>query len=217
MDKKEIIQKTIDFVKDTLVEAEGGHDWFHIERVYKLSKKIAETEEVDMFVVELGALLHDIADFKFHNGDEKASSRKSREFLSSLNVNEDVIIHVEKIADNISFKGEKHVQDFRSLELDVVQDADRLDGIGAMGIARNFNYGGYNNDGIYDPEVKPKINMNRKEYVKNRPTTINHFYEKSLLLKDLMNTKKGRSLAEHRHKFMEQYLDEFFKEWNGEL
>lgn len=217
MDQETIIQKTADFVKEVLSDAEGGHDWWHIYRVWKLSKHIAKTENVDMFIVELGALLHDIADSKFHNGDEEIGPRKAREFLSSLNIDEKVIIHVENIIANISFKGGKHTQKFKSPELDVVQDADRLDAMGAIGIARAFNYGGYKGREIYNPEIKPNLNMTKEEYKNSNAPTLNHFYEKLLLLKDRMNTKTGKSMAEHRHKFMELFLDEFYKEWNGEL
>ena len=217
MNKETVIQKTIDFVKEVLSEAEGGHDWWHIYRVWKLSKHIAQTENVDMFIVELGALLHDIADSKFHDGDEEIGPRKAREFLSSLNVEEDIIVHVENIISNISFKGGNHTQKFKSLELDVIQDADRLDAVGAIGIARTFNYGGHKNREIYNPEIKPNLNMSKEEYKNSNAPTLNHFYEKLLLLKDRMNTNTGKSMAEHRHRFMEQFLDEFYKEWNGEL
>ena len=217
MNKETVIQKTIDFVKEVLSEAEGGHDWWHIYRVWKLSKHIAQTENVDMFIVELGALLHDIADSKFHDGDEEIGPRKAREFLSSLNVEENIIIHVENIISNISFKGGNHTQKFKSLELDVIQDADRLDAVGAIGIARTFNYGGHKNREIYNPEIKPNLNMSKEEYKNSNAPTLDHFYEKLLLLKDRMNTNTGKSMAEHRHKFMEQFLDEFYKEWNGEI
>ena len=217
MNQETIIQKTIDFVKEVLSDAEGGHDWWHIYRVWKLSKYIAQTENVNLFVVELGALLHDIADSKFHNGDEEIGPRKAREFLSSLNVEEDVINHVENIIVNISFKGGKHTQKFKSPELDVVQDADRLDAMGAIGVARTFNYGGHKGREIYNPKIKPNLNMTKEEYKNSNAPTLNHFYEKLLLLKDRMNTNTGKSMAEHRHNFMEQFLDEFYKEWNGEL
>ncbi len=212
-----VIQKTIDFVKEVLSNAEGGHDWWHINRVWKLSKHIAQTENVDNFVVELGALLHDIADSKFRDGDEKIGPRKAREFLSSLNIEEDAITHIENIISNISFKGGKHTQKFKSSELDVVQDADRLDAMGAIGVARTFNYGGHKGREIYNPEIKPNLNMTKEEYKNSSAPTLNHFYEKLLLLKDRMNTNTGKSMAEHRHKYMEQFLDEFYKEWNGEL
>ncbi|HKL17303.1 MAG TPA: HD domain-containing protein [Patescibacteria group bacterium] len=217
MDQETIIQKTIDFVKEVLSDAEGGHDWWHISRVWKLSNHIAQTEDVDNFVVELGALLHDIADSKFHDGDEEIGPRKAREFLGSLNVEEDVIIHVENIISNISFKGGKHTQKFKSPELDVIQDADRLDAMGAIGVARTFNYGGHKGREIYNPEIKPNLNMSKEEYKNSNAPTLNHFYEKLLLLKDRMNTNTGKSMAEHRHKYMEQFLDEFYKEWDGEL
>jgi len=217
MNQEIVIQKTIDFVKEALSDAEGGHDWWHIYRVWKLSKHIAQTENVDNFVIELGALLHDIADSKFHNGDEEIGPRKAREFLSSLHIQEEVIIHVENIISNISFKGGKHTQKFKSPELDVVQDADRLDAMGAIGITRTFNYGGHKGREIYNPEIKPNLNMTKEEYKNSNAPTLNHFYEKLLLLKDRMNTNTGKSMAEHRHKYMEQFLDEFYKEWDGEL
>ena len=217
MNQETVIQHTIEFVKQMLSDAEGGHDWWHIYRVWKLSKQIAQTEKVDVFIVELGALLHDIADSKFNDGDEEIGPRKAREFLSSLHVQEDVINHVENIISNISFKGGRHTQNFKSPELDVIQDADRLDAIGAIGIARTFNYGGHKNREIYNPEIEPNLSMTKKEYKNSDAPTINHFYEKLLLLKERMNTDTGKSMAEHRHKFMEQFLDEFYKEWDGAL
>lgn len=215
MNKKHIIEKTKLFVKMTLSDAEGGHDWWHIYRVWKLSKHIAQTEKVDKFVVELGALLHDIADFKFHNGNEEIGPQKARDFLSSLDVRDDIIVHVEKIILNISFKGRRHIQKFKSPELDVIQDADRLDAIGAIGIARAFNYGGYKKIEMYNPDKKPDLDMNKEQYKNNQSPTINHFYEKLLLLKDGMNTITGKSMAKHRHKYMKQFLNEFYKEWDG--
>lgn len=217
INQETVIQKTVDFVKNVLSDAEGGHDWWHIFRVWNLSKHIAQTENVDFFVVELWALLHDIADSKFYDGDEEIGPRKARDFLSSLNVQEDIISHVENIILNISFKGGNYTQKFKSPELDVIQDADRLDAMGAIGIARTFNYGGYKNREIYNPEIKPNLNMTKEEYKKSTAPTINHFYEKLLLLKDRMNTNTGKAMAEHRHKYMEEFLTEFYKEWDGEL
>ena len=216
MNKKQIIDNTIVFVKETLINAEGGHDWFHIERVYKNSLLIAQSEEVDVFVVSLGALLHDIADSKFHNGDETVGPKVAGEFLQSQQVAADVIEHVVQIINNISFKGGKVARTFSSKELDVVQDADRLDAIGAIGIARTFNYGGFKNRAIYNPDIAPDLHMTKEEYKKSTAPTINHFYEKLLLLKDKMNTETGKQLAEQRHKYMELYLEQFYKEWNGE-
>lgn len=212
-----VIQKTIDFVKKVLSDAEGGHDWWHIYRVWKLSKHIAKTENVNNFIVELGALLHDIADSKFYNGDEEIGPCKAKKFLNSLGVQKDLIIHVENIISNISFKGKNHIQKFKSLELDIIQDADRLDAIGAIGIARTFNFGGYKGKEIYNPEIKPNLNMTKEEYKNNNSPTLNHFYEKLLLLKDRMNTNTGKYIAKHRHEFMKQFLAEFYKEWDGEL
>ncbi len=210
-----VIQKTIDFVKDELKNAEGGHDWFHIERVYKNALLISESENVDKTIVTLGALLHDIADSKFHGGDETVGPKKAREFLSSENISEEIIEHVIKIIENISFKGGNLAQKFHSKELDVVQDADRLDALGAIGIARTFNYGGFKNRKLYDPEIQPNLNMTPSEYKASDAPTINHFYEKLLLLKDKMNTETGRKIAEERHEFMETFLQQFYAEWNG--
>lgn len=212
-----IIQKTIDFVKETLANAEGGHDWWHIYRVWNLARQIAKTENADGFIVELGALLHDIADSKFYDGDEEIGPAKAREFLNVINVEETTIRHIENIITNISFKGGKHSQQFKSTELDIVQDADRLDALGAIGIARTFNYGGFKNREIYNPDVKPNLNMTKEEYKNSTAPSLNHFYEKLLLLKNRMNTKTGRAMAEHRHKYMEGFLKEFYSEWSGEV
>lgn len=217
MDKKKIIQDTIAFVKSTLYQAEGGHDFFHVERVYKNALKIAENEQADTFIVAIGALLHDIADSKFHNGDETIGPKKAREFLTSCSVTETSIVAVENIIKHISFKGGNFAQTFTSIELQIIQDADRLDAIGAIGIARCFNYGGYKNRKIYDPAIAPNLSMTKEEYKKAAAPTINHFYEKLLLLKDKMNTKTGRILAAERHDFMEDFLVQFYKEWNSEF
>lgn len=216
MSQQIIINKTIEYVKQSLADAEGGHDWWHIYRVWITARQLAGSEKADGFVVELGALLHDIADSKFHNGDEEIGPRKAREFLTSLAVDEEIIVHVENIITNISFKGGKEAQKFKSAELDVVQDADRMDAIGAIGIARTFNYGGHKNREIYNPEVPPNLNMTKEEYKNSTAPTINHFYEKLLLLKDRMNTKAGKAMAERRHAFMHEYLNEFYREWEGE-
>lgn len=216
-EQEAVIRRTIDFVKATLADAEGGHDWWHIRRVWKVARHIAESEEVDPFIVELGALLHDIADAKFYDGDESVGPKVARAFLEEQDVEESVIRHVENIIQHISFKGGNHAVEFYSNELAVVQDADRLDALGAIGIARTFNYGGFKNRAIYDPNIPPKLNMTKEEYKKSTAPTINHFYEKLLLLKDRMNTVTGRKMAERRHQFMEQFLEEFYKEWEGEL
>jgi uncharacterized protein len=212
-----LIQATIQFVKETLANAEGGHDWFHIERVWKISKTIAAGEKVNMLIVELAALLHDIADSKFHEGDETIGPKKAAEFLHSQQVDPIIIQEVIQIIANISFKGGHTDKLYHSAELNVVQDADRIDAIGAIGIARAFNYGGFKNRGLYDPAIPPIKNMDKETYKKSQAPTINHFYEKLLLLKDLMNTEKGKKLAIQRHHFMEQYLEQFYNEWNGKL
>ncbi|WDF59713.1 HD domain-containing protein [Flavobacterium sp. KACC 22758] len=215
MNNSELIIKTIAFVKEKLNDAEGGHDWFHIERVYKNALLIANDTNCDLTIVELGALLHDIADSKFHNGDETIGPKTARLFLESENVSEDIIQDVVNIIENISYKGGNFEKKFSSVELDVVQDADRLDAIGAIGIARAFNYGGFKNRTLYNPEIAPVTNMTKEEYKKNNAPTINHFYEKLLLLKDKMNTEKGKQIAEERHHFMELFLAQFYAEWEG--
>ena len=212
---EDIISKTITFVKERLLNAEGGHDWFHTHRVFKNAQHIAKTENVDALVIALGALLHDIADSKFYDGDETVGPKIAREFLFKHNVDSVIIEHVVKIIENISFKGGNEKQKFSSLELDVIQDADRLDAIGAIGIARCFNYGGFKNRQLYNPPIKPNMKMTKEEYKTSTSPTINHFYEKLLLLKDKLNTKTGREIAVERHKFMEHYLEQFYAEWDG--
>ncbi len=213
---QEIILQTIAFVKASLANAEGGHDWWHIYRVWKSALHIAKYEKVDFFIVELGALLHDIADSKFHGGDEEIGAQKAKAFLKSLQVENEVIEHVENIISNISFKGGKNPQKFKSPELDVIQDADRIDALGAIGIARTFNYGGHKGREIHNPDIKPNLKLTKEEYKNSEAPTLNHFYEKLLLLKGRMNTTKGKEMAEVRHSYMLSYLDQFYKEWDGE-
>ena len=212
----DLISKTISFVKAKLANAEGGHDWFHIERVYRNAVLISKNEVCNTVVVQLGALLHDIADSKFYNGDETIGPKIAREFLESQEVDEPIITHVINIIENISFKGGNFEKVFSSKELDIVQDADRLDAIGAIGIARMFNYGGFKNRTIYDPKIAPKNKMTKEEYKKNDSPTINHFYEKLFLLKDKMNTETGKEIAKERHRYMEGFLSQFYAEWEGE-
>jgi uncharacterized protein len=212
-----IIEHTKTFVQQKLQGAEGGHDWFHIQRVYNNALLIAKGEECDLFAVQLGALLHDIADSKFHNGDETVGPKLAGEFLESQNVPEAVIMQVVKIIENISFKGGNFEKHFHSPELAIVQDADRLDAIGAIGIARAFNYGGFKNRSMHDPAIAPNLHMTKEEYKATTAPTINHFYEKLLLLKDKMNTTTGKEIAQKRHKYMEGFLAQFYAEWDGEL
>ena len=211
-----IIDSTILFVKQQLEKAEGGHDWFHIERVYKNALLIANGEDCDLTVVKLAALLHDIADSKFHLGDETVGPKVARAFLEKEQIEESVISHVIAIIENISFKGGNFENPFRSKELAIVQDADRLDAIGAIGIARTFNYGGYKNRPLYNPAITPNLHMSKEEYKQSDSPTLNHFYEKLLLLKDKMNTPTGKKIAESRHRFMEHFLSQFYAEWDGE-
>ncbi len=212
---QKIIDQTINFVKITLANAETGHDWFHIERVYKTAQTINDTEKGDELIVALAALLHDIADSKFNNGDEEIGPQKAGDFMQSINVPPDVILHVQEIIRNLSYKASLGHITFASKELDIVQDADRLDAIGAIGIARAFTYGGYKNRVLYDPAIKPNLNMSKEEYKNTTAPTINHFYEKLLLLKDLMKTDAGKTMATQRHQFMLSYLDQFYGEWEG--
>ncbi|WP_439130130.1 HD domain-containing protein [Polaribacter sp.] len=219
MNQEKIIQNTINFVKETLKNAKGGHDWFHVERVFKNAIQISKEEKVDIFVVSLAALLHDIADSKFYNGDEKIGPRKAKHFLIDQKVPKKIGKHVVKIIKNMSFKNtlDKNRKHFTSKELEVVQDADRLDAIGAIGIARCFNYGGFKNRDLYNPEILPNLTMTKEEYKNSEAPTLNHFYEKLLLLKDKMNTVSGKKIAENRHQFMEGFLEQFYDEWNGKL
>jgi uncharacterized protein len=212
-----VIENTINFVKKQLENAESGHNWFHMERVYNNALLIAKDETCNLEVVQLAALLHDIADSKFHDGDETVGPKVARAFLTSENVSEETINHVVKIIENISFKGGNFEKQFTSKELEIVQDADRLDAIGAVGIARTFNYGGYKNREIYNPEISPNLTMSKEEYKNSTAPTINHFYEKLLLLKDKMNTETGKKIAQLRHDFMETFLEQFYNEWNGNL
>ena len=212
----DLIEITKSFVKNTLKNAEGGHDWFHTLRVFNNAHTIAKNERVNIEVVALAALLHDIADSKFHDGDDTIGPRIAREFMFQQNVDSEVIEHVVNIIENMSFnKSLEGKLTFNSPELEVVQDADRLDAIGAIGIARCFNYGGFKNRKMFDPAIQPQMNMTKEEYKKSTAPTINHFYEKLFLLKDRMNTNTGKKIAEQRHKFMELYLDQFYAEWDG--
>lgn len=215
MERQDVIEATVAFVQQELAGAEGGHDWFHIYRVWQQARTIANGEAVNPLVVELGALLHDIADSKFHNGDEAVGPLRARLFMESLNLPEEIIVHVVNIIRYISFKGGNHTAGFYSTELGVVQDADRLDAIGAIGIARAFHYGGFKNRAIYDPAIAPALEMTKEQYKQSTAPTINHFYEKLLLLKERMNTATGKKMATERHRFMEAFLEQFYAEWEG--
>jgi len=228
MDKQEIIKKTETFVKETLSEDSTGHDWWHIYRVRNLSKRIALHEGADIFIVELAALLHDIGDYKFFQGDEEAGAVKVRGWLSSLEISPLLIDKIVGITSQISFmhtlpdkskeKGKKNsTTPTISKELMAVTDADRLDAMGAIGIARAFTYGGFFNRPIYDPNTKPSKFITKEEYKTTEAPSINHFYEKLLKLKDMMYTPLGRKMAKRRHRFLNLYLKQFFKEWKGKM
>ncbi len=215
LNHNQLIAETVKFVKHTLAGAESGHDWWHIQRVWNNALQIIKTESAEQLIVELASLLHDIADSKFHDGDEEIGPKKAGDFLFSQGLPEDLILHVQQIIRNMSFKASLGKVDFHSSELDIVQDADRLDAIGAIGIARAFTYGGFKNRELYNPEIPPALNMSKEEYKNSAAPTINHFYEKLLLLKDKMNTETGKKIAAERHLFMEQYLEQFYREWEG--
>jgi uncharacterized protein len=212
MINQELIARTSDFVREKLATTEGGHNWWHIHRVWLNARLIAQSEEADLLVVELAALLHDIADSKFHYGDEDIGPETAGNFLRTLGVDDALITHIQLIIRNISFKSGFDSQKFTSIELMIVQDADRLDAIGAIGIARAFSYGGFKGREIYNPAVKPNLQMTKQEYKNSTAPTINHFYEKLLLLKDQMNTTTGRRLATQRHEFMKIFLEQFYSE-----
>ena len=212
---QEIIDKTAAFVKDRLQNAESGHDWWHILRVWNNTKLILQSEEADRLTCELTALLHDIADSKFHNGDESIGPRIAGEFLQSIGVAAPIVEHVQLIIQNMSYKASLGNIQFHSKELEIVQDADRLDAIGAIGIARAFNYGGFKNREMYNPDIPFEKDLDKEAYKNSTAPTINHFYEKLLLLKDKMNTPAARKIADERHLFMESYLQQFYSEWNG--
>ena len=217
MDKKETINKVLNYLEQNFKNESTGHDYWHFIRVWKVAKFIAKKEGGDLFVIELGALLHDIADWKFNGGTNDVGIEKATALLKGFNVDEEVIKQVCYIIDNVSFKGAKVKNTMETKEGKIVQDADRLDVVGAIGIARAFAYGGKTNREIYNPDVKPIMHASFEGYKNNKNTTINHFYEKMLLMKDMMNTKTAKKIAKKRHKFIEEYLKEFFKEWNVKL
>ncbi len=212
-----IITQTSEYVQQQLTHAEAGHDWFHINRVWKLAKKIANTEPAaDIMIVELAALLHDIADPKFHHGDEEIGPQMANDFLRKRNVLSEDRIHITNIIRHMSFKNSFDDHPFSSLEMHIVQDADRLDALGAIGIARTFHFGGFKNHRIYDPDVPPRQNLDKASYTSGVNTSINHFYEKLLRLPDMMNTAYARRLAIQRAAYMEEFLQTFKDEWEME-
>jgi uncharacterized protein len=213
----DLIEQTADHVKKVLADEGTGHDWWHIERVWRMAKRIGQDEGADLTVVELAALLHDIADWKAHNGDSAIGPKKASDWLNSLGVESSIVEQVGQVIANISFKGANVEQPSLLLEGKVVQDADRLDAIGAIGIARAFAYGGSKGRLLYDPTCKPTDHQTADSYLNTNGTTINHFYEKLLLLKDRMNTVTGKVIAEQRHQFMLEYLERFYKEWEGQI
>jgi uncharacterized protein len=218
MTDAELVTKTAEYVQKKFEKEGTGHDWFHIERVWKLAKRIAKEEQgVDLLVVELAALLHDIADWKFYEGDLEAGPKAAREWLEKNLLDNQIILKVEDIVRNISFKGANVKLKIDTIEGKIVFDADKLDAIGAIGIARCFAFGGSIGSPMYDPSHKPKMHDSFEEYKKMGVSSVTHFYEKLLLLKDRMFTETAREMAQHRHKIMEEYLKEFYAEWEGKL
>lgn len=214
-DQISAVARTADFVREKLTGEGSGHDWWHVHRVWQIARHLADREGADMIVVELAALLHDIADWKFNDGDTRAGGKAAAEWLQTMEVDPGITSHVVQIVNGISFKGAGVADNLPTLEGQVVQDADRLDAMGAIGIARTFAYGGHKGREIYNPDTKVMMAKDFEEYKKAGQTSINHFYEKMLLLKDRMNTRSGKEMAGDRHLFMEIFLEEFFAEWQG--
>jgi uncharacterized protein len=213
MQQRDIIHSISIKIEEKFKGESGGHDWCHVYRVWHLSKRIAEIEKADVFIVELAALLHDIADWKYNDGDEYAGGKAARSLLTEYSLPDQVITLVVDIVDSLSFKGAGVDTTMKTIEGQIVQDSDRLDAIGAIGIARTFAYGGMKGRSIYDPEIKPFLHDSFETYKKSDSPTINHFHEKLLLLKDRMNTQTAKEIAIERHQFMEQFLSQFFREW----
>ncbi len=216
MTSAEQIAKTESFVRKNLNEGSTGHGWWHTHRVRNLALHICSSEKADPLIVELTSLLHDIADHKFNDGDLFKGAEISREWLKSIHIDPTIVERVCSIIPKISFKGAKVADDELCIEGKIVQDADRLDAIGAIGIARTFAYGGFKNREIYDPGVNPKMHASFEEYQQTKSPTINHFYEKLLLIRDRLHTETAKKIANHRHTFMESFLEEFYAEWKGE-
>ena len=215
MDKSSVIKQTLEYVRKELEGEGSGHDWWHVYRVWKMAQHIGKKEKADMFIVELAAILHDIADYKLHGGDEEIGPKTAEKWLKGLNVDQKVINHIKQIILDASFKGANVKTQMKTLEGRIVQDADRLDAIGAIGIARTFAFGGHMQREIYNPDIKPYMHKSFEEYKNGKSHTINHFYEKLLLLKSLMNTETAKTIADERHKYMEEFLKKFYKEWEG--
>jgi len=211
--EKEVLKNAEKKIGEVLGHDTSGHDLWHIKRVVALSRMIGKQEGGDLFLIELAAWLHDIADHKYHNGDHSAGPREARKWMESQNLSEKTIKQVVTIIEEISFKGSEVKTPMSTLEGKVVQDADRLDAIGAIGIARTFAYGGSKGHAMYEPDIKPVFHSDFESYKKSKAPVINHFYEKLLLLKELINTETGRQLADERHRFMEGFLEQFYKEW----
>jgi len=212
-----ILENAVEHVRGALMGDSSGHDWWHVDRVWKMAVRVGEAEGADPLIVQLAALLHDIADWKFHGGDLTAGPRAARAWLESQAVGAPVIDAVCAIIDKVSFEGAGVATEMPTIEGRVVQDADRLDALGAIGIARAFAYGGHDGRPLHDPDSAPVLHASAEAYRNDRGSTINHFHEKLLLLKERMQTRTGRAIAAQRHAFMESYLQQFHAEWEGRL
>ena len=214
MTQQDILQKTAEYIKQEFSDDSSGHDWWHIYRVWKNAITICERESGDSFIVQLAALLHDLDDWKFNDSRDETPLR-AKAWLDSFSIDPSITDRVCRIISHISYKGAGVKNKMDSLECFIVQDADRLDAIGAIGIARAFAYGGYKNRPMYDPDLPPQMHASFEEYKNSKSATLNHFYEKLLLLKDMMNTSTAKRIAEQRHEVMVQYLSQFMDEWEG--
>jgi len=212
MDKSDIVEKTGKYVKGRLEGESSGHDWWHVLRVMRIATHITEKEGADLYIVQMSALLHDLDDWKFSK-DGEAGTKEAREWLESVDEDPATIEQICSIIEGISFKGAGVETPMRSLEGKVVQDADRLDAIGAVGIGRTFAYGGHKRLEMHDPNLRPRLHQSFEEYKESKSTTVNHFHEKLMLLKDRMNTETGKNMAKERHAFLELFLQRFLDEW----
>jgi uncharacterized protein len=212
-----LLKEVKSIVEEKFKSESADHDWYHIERVLKLAEYIQSKEGGNLLLVQLAALLHDISDHKLNGGIKNDCGRVSREILSKLNADEQLVDQVCEIVDKVSFKGAGVSDVIESLELDIVRDADRLDAIGAIGIARAFHYGGKNDRSFYEPDLGPLLHTDFDSYSSDKSHTLNHFHEKLLLIKDRLRTETAKTIGEERHQLMEGFVSNFLKEWNVNL
>jgi uncharacterized protein len=216
LNRDEVISRTEQYARHELGEDSSGHDWWHVHRVREIAVGLAKSENADVYIVELAALLHDISDYKLNGGDQQKGPRMAYEWLASLGESEQCATAVAEIIATLSFKGAGTLSEMSTVEGMVVQDADRLDALGAIGVARAFAFGGYAGQPMHEPAAQPHLHSTPDEYLKRKGTTVNHFYEKLFLLKDRMNTENARLVAARRHMVLKEFLDEFFLEWDAD-